>query len=323
MESHRVPHDDSEQVSPRVGIRARPDSDAAQAPCKLKIASDCEMFNIIKLGKQLGEGAYGCVFQALWPKHHKFIVVKKIRVAEHIAKMRSKQSQEALNEIQMLTNLHHPNIVKYFDSCLNKGEDDGSHEIHIYMEYMNQGSIRQLMDRFGPFRNEEVLANYARQILNGLNYLHTQNVIHGDIKAANILTDSNATIKLSDFGASKIVDGIPADLEVSYSGRFFDNNRGSLYWMAPEILCGEPYGRRSDIWALGCTIIEIATGKHPWESDEVTDLDNLKQRMLDEQLPSIPPELSPIARDFVLSCLKHHKSQRPLAKDLLNHKFIA
>lgn len=83
------------------------------------------------------------------------------------------------------------------------------------MEYMNQGSIRQLIDRFGPFRNEEVLSNYARQILNGLNYLHSQNVIHGDIKAANILTDRNANIKLSDFGASKLVDGIPADLEVS------------------------------------------------------------------------------------------------------------
>ena len=113
-------------------------------------------------------------------------------------------------------------------------------------------------------------------------------MIHGDIKAANILTDQNANIKLSDFGASKIVDGIPADLEVSQSGKFYEHNRGSLFWMAPEILYGEPYGRRSDIWALGCTIIEIATGKHPWEIDNITDLDDLKQRMLQEHLPTIP-----------------------------------
>ena len=82
------------------------------------------------------------------------------------------------------------------------------------MEYMNQGSILQLINRFGAFRNEEVLSNYARQILNGLYYLHSKYVIHGDIKAANILTDRNAGVKLSDFGASKIIDGIP-DLDVS------------------------------------------------------------------------------------------------------------
>lgn len=88
----------------------------------------------------------------------------------------------------MLTKLEHQNIVKYYDSCLETGEDN-ENEILIYMEYMNQGSVKQLMDRFGPFRNEEVLSNYARQILLGLNYLHSCNVIHGDIKAANILTD--------------------------------------------------------------------------------------------------------------------------------------
>ena len=110
----------------------------------------------------------------------------------------------------MLTKLEHENIVKYYDSCI-----ENDNEILIYMEYMNQGSLRQLMDRFGPFKNEEVLSNYARQILSGLNYLHSQNVIHGDIKAANILTDSKANLKLSDFGASKIVDVILEGLDVS------------------------------------------------------------------------------------------------------------
>jgi len=136
-------------------------------------------------------------------KNHKFIVVKKIKVPENI-------SQDSLNEIDMLTKLEHENIVKYYDSCI-----ENDNEILIYMEYMNQGSLRQLMDRFGPFKNEEVLSNYARQILSGLNYLHSQNVIHGDIKAANILTDSKANLKLSDFGASKIVDVILEGLDVS------------------------------------------------------------------------------------------------------------
>lgn len=170
----------------------------------------------------------------------------------------------------MLTKLEHENIVKYYDSCL-----ENDNEILIYMEYMNQGSLRQLMDRFGPFKNEEVLSNYARQILCGLNYLHSQNVIHGDIKAANILTDSKANLKLSDFGASKIVDVILEGLDVSQSGTCFEHTKGSLYWMAPEILFGDPYGRRADIWALGCTILEIATGEQPW-SEKLSNTNDQK-----------------------------------------------
>ena len=91
--------------------------------------------------------------------------------------------------------------------------------------------------------------------------------------------------------------------------------------MAPEILYGAPYGRRSDIWALGCTIIEIASGKHPWYNDDIKDLDDLKQRMLREELPQMP-EVSELATDFIRLCLQHHKSSRPLAKDLLNHAFL-
>ena len=92
--------------------------------------------------------------------------------------------------------------------------------------------------------------------------------------------------------------------------------------MAPEILHGEPYGRRSDIWALGCTILEIASGKHPWYQDNIVDLDDLKQKMLEEALPQIPEQLSDSAKDFIRQCLQHNKSQRPFAKDLLQHQFL-
>ena len=110
------------------------------------------------------------------------------------------------------------------------------------------------------------------------------------------MTDQNARIKLSDFGAAKIVEGV-VDLEVSHSGRFFETNQGSLYWMAPEILCGESYGRRSDIWALGCTMLEIVTGKHPWWG--VKGFDELKSKLLRQELPRIPPDLSEKAKDFI------------------------
>lgn len=111
-----------------------------QNQANIKNSSECEMFQNVKLGKKLGEGAYGQVFQALNKKNHRLIVVKKIPVAEHIACQKSKKSKDALNEIHMLTNLNHPNIVKYHDSCLHLEND--TPQIHIYMEYMNQGSIK-------------------------------------------------------------------------------------------------------------------------------------------------------------------------------------
>lgn len=115
---------------------------------KIKEAKDCEMYQTVKIGKKLGEGAYGQVFQGLWPAKHKFIVVKKISLPEHLADdLESKQSQSILSEIQMLTKLQHDNIVKYYDSCLctNVVEGQTTKEIQIYMEYMNQGSLSQLM----------------------------------------------------------------------------------------------------------------------------------------------------------------------------------
>lgn len=100
---------------------------------------------------------------------------------------------------------------------------------------------------------------------------------------------------------------IPAGLEVSQSGTCFEHSRGSLYWMAPEILFGAPYGRRADIWALGCTILEIATGEYPWcstfapgsESNIKVDLETLKNKMLAEELPEMPSTLTPSAIDFI------------------------
>ena len=97
--------------------------------------------------------------------------------------------------------------------------------------------------------------------------------------------------------------------------------------MAPEILFGAPYGRRADIWALGCTILEITSSHQPWWNEASSgnikiELEELKRNMLAEILPDIPSTLSPDAVDFIKLCLQHNKSQRPFAKDLLNHNFI-
>lgn len=118
-----------------------------------------------------------------------------------------------------------------------------------------------MLSKFGPF-SENIIRVYAKQILKGLKYLHDNNIIHRDIKGANILVDTKGTVKLADFGCAKLFQGIQANSN-------FKSVLGTPYWMAPEVLNvgfsivtaqvirAEGYGRSADIWSLGCTIIEV------------------------------------------------------------------
>mmetsp|Transcript_96092 Transcript_96092/g.132189 ORF Transcript_96092/g.132189 Transcript_96092/m.132189 type:complete len:112 (+) Transcript_96092:1662-1997(+) len=104
-------------------------------------------------------------------------------------------------------------------------------------------------------------------------HLHEMKIIHGDIKAANILYDGKR-VKLSDFGDSRFMDQfVPCLSDASHSGLDFKELHGSILFMAPEVIQGLPYGTRSDIWALGCTLIEIATAQAPWP--HVKDINEL------------------------------------------------
>lgn len=100
------------------------------------------------------------------------------------------------------------------------------------------------------------ISHYTRQILRGLDYLHSKGIVHRDIKGANIMVTSRGVVKLIDFGsAKKHVGELSQDIH---------SVRGTPYWMAPEVICGLGYGRKSDIWSLGCTVLEMATTKPPW-----------------------------------------------------------
>ena len=130
-------------------------------------------------------------------------------------------------------------------------------------------SLDKQYKRFGPL-HERVIKRHTKQILEALNYLHNheKRVIHGDLKAANILIavdNMQSCIKLTDFGESRRLESLPQNLHASSeSGAIFNDFKGSILWMAPECFTRKPVGRRSDIWSLGCTIIELATAQLPW-----------------------------------------------------------
>ncbi|XP_024372510.1 mitogen-activated protein kinase kinase kinase 3-like [Physcomitrium patens] len=167
------------------------------------------------------------------------------------------------------------------------------------------------MQKFQVF-DESLISSYTRQILTGLEYLHSKNTVHRDIKCANILVDSDGQVKLADFGLAKqMKDSLATSV------------KGSPYYMAPEILSPgpnkPPSGLAVDIWSLGCTVLEMAEGKPPW-----SDLQGYAFffKVTKGELPPIPEHLSDLAKDFVTQCLRTRPEDRPTVKDLLIHPFV-
>lgn len=111
------------------------------------------------------------------------------------------------------------------------------------------------------------------------------------------------------------------NLDVSHSGVTFKEIKGSILWMAPEIIKEQPIGTRSDIWSLGCLLIELATANHPWA--DVKEIGQLLDKICKSEIPSIPSSLSDECQDFIRQCLQYDKDKRPSAEKLLQHRFVS
>jgi len=255
-------------------------------------------------GEILGHGSLGSVFKAMDQRTGQMFAVKEVRVDHRIDSDR-KFRQSLENEISICKELHHPHIVCYL------GHDYIDSSLYIYLEYMPGGSVAQVLSQFGPF-DESLITTYARELLEGLMYLHTRSpvVLHRDIKGANILVGIDCHVKLSDFGCSKrTADTMSQSL------------RGSIPWMAPEVIQQTGYGRRSDVWSFGCVMIEMATARHPWGS-----FDNPMAAMvkigMSEATPPMPETVSKECQSFIGLCVQRDKTLRPHAADLLTHEFV-
>ncbi|XP_062227004.1 MAP3K epsilon protein kinase 1-like isoform X2 [Phragmites australis] len=257
--------------------------------------------NKYMLGDEIGKGAYGRVYKGLDLENGDFVAIKQVSL-ENIP-------QEDLNiimqEIDLLKNLNHKNIVKYLGSLKTK-----SH-LHIILEYVENGSLANIIkpNKFGPFP-ESLVAVYIAQVLEGLVYLHEQGVIHRDIKGANILTTKEGLVKLADFGvATKLTE---ADINTH-------SVVGTPYWMAPEVIEMSGVCAASDIWSVGCTVIELLTCVPPYY-----DLQPMPAlyRIVQDVQPPIPEGLSPEITDFLRQCFQKDAMQRPDAKTLLTHPWL-
>ncbi|XP_013177006.1 PREDICTED: serine/threonine-protein kinase 3 [Papilio xuthus] len=254
-----------------------------------------EVFDIIC---KLGEGSYGSVYKALHKESGQVLAIKQVPVDTDL--------QEIIKEISIMQQCDSPYVVKYYGSYFKNTD------LWIVMEYCGAGSVSDIMRLRKKTLSEDEIATILIDTLKGLEYLHRRRKIHRDIKAGNILLNTEGHAKLADFGvAGQLTDTMAKRNTVI----------GTPFWMAPEVIQEIGYDCVADIWSLGITALEMAEGKPPYG-----DIHPMRAIFM---IPTKPPpsfrepdQWSPEFIDFVSQCLVKNPEERATAEYLLTHEFI-
>ncbi|KAL9547108.1 hypothetical protein MBANPS3_006323 [Mucor bainieri] len=249
-----------------------------------------------QLGNCIGKGQFGSVYRTLDLTTGEVVAVKQVKVDDE------NLYKDMMKEVSILKRLSHKNIVKYIGFIPNQ------YSLNIVLEYAENGSLMSTLKAFGAFP-EKLVASFCSKILNGLGYLHENQVVHCDLKAANILTTKTGDVKLTDFGVSlnlkKTVDA--ADIS------------GTPNWMAPEVIELKGATTKSDIWSLGCTCIELVSGKPPY-----SDLLAMSAmfHIVEDEYPPFPDNISQDMKSFLLCCFQKDPNDRKSSLELQHHEWI-
>jgi serine/threonine protein kinase len=276
---------------------------------------DVSDFDRVVLGKKLGAGSFGSVFVGLLPSG-RFVAVKELELQD---------DANANSEIAIHKTLSHPNIIRYLHSKTDL--TSSPKKLLVYLEFVTGGSVTSLMKSLPEARLPLSVARvYARQLFMGLEYLHSNQVAHRDIKGDNLLISMDSGIaKLADFDQAKMMSGYGS---IAVGRGATATLAGTPYWIAPEVITQEggydPF--KADVWSAGCTVAEMITGKTPWIP--VGNVMQIMNKLAMSQgwpdaIPRDPHALgSQDLFDFLELCFRRDASQRPHAAVLLCHPFL-
>lgn len=247
---------------------------------------------------KVGEGSTGIVCTANEKGKTKKIAIKRMD-------LRKQQRKELLfNEVLIMRDYHHPNIVNMFSSYLVRDE------LWVVMEYLEGGALTDIISH--SKMDEQQIATVCKAVLGALTYLHDHAIIHRDIKSDSILLSKEGIVKLSDFGfCAQVSKEIPKRKSLV----------GTPYWMAPEVIARLPYNQPADIWSFGVMVIEMIDGEPPYFNEaplqamrKIRDMPPPKSKSLHR--------VSPRLQGFMDKMLVRDENRRAAAFELLQHPFL-
>nr|VWO96980.1 STE/STE11/CDC15 protein kinase [Ganoderma boninense] len=265
-------------------LMSRDSYDGSAVRQTLIVREDGKAPTQFQLGNCIGRGQFGAVYRALNLNTGQMVAVKRIRLEG----LKEDEIAQLMKEVDLVKSLSHPSIVKYEGMA----RDDDT--LSIVLEYAENGSLGQTLKAFGKL-NERLVANYVVKILEGLHYLHQNDVVHCDLKAANILTTKTGNREMKDVA-------------------------GTPNWMAPEVIELKGASTKSDIWSLACTVIELLTGRPPYA--EIANSMSVMFRIVEDPSPPLPEECSESLQDFLRMCFNKDPTKRPSAEQLCDHEWL-
>ncbi|KAL5262001.1 hypothetical protein ACHWQZ_G007643 [Mnemiopsis leidyi] len=254
--------------------------------------------------RHIGEGSFGKALLVKSKRDGKRYVIKQIG----ISKMSQKEKDEARKEVSVLAKMNHPNIVSYQDSFEEKGS------LSIVMDYCEGGDLfNKINQQKGQLFSEDQILDWFAQICLAIKHVHDRKILHRDIKSQNIFltnADGQLTIKLGDFGISRVLRNT-AELARTCIG--------TPYYLSPEICENRPYNNKSDVWALGCVLYELATLKHAFEAG---NMKNLVMKIVRGNYPPVSTRYSRNLRGLISKLFERAPSARPSINAILRMPFI-